>query len=335
MTAPPAATTGTTTGPPADLTADPTTVWPTDWPAGWQDLLTQRAQADAAIASRLDGAPAGGLDDAATGAPQTGPGSLRAAGSRASSVWVELYQPLVEARRAGARPGGRPWAVAQLGQSLDGCIATATGDSCFVTGPQSLDHLHRLRALCDAVLVGAGTVAMDDPQLTTRRVPGPSPVRVVLDPSARLDGQARVLREDAAPTLWLCDSRHAETARRRRTASGAEVLAIDGLLDEARPGPALRLELAFRAMAERGLGVVLVEGGGVTVSRCLEAGLLDRLHLVVAPVIIGAGRRGLQFPGPSRMADCLRPASRRWSLGEDLLWDVDLSAGRSSSAPAR
>lgn len=272
---------------------------PADWAALWEALLKVRA------------APATAADPAVVCSP-------------ASAAWLELYKPLLDARRAPARSDARPWVLAQLGQSLDGCVATAAGDSYFVTGAHSLLHLHRLRALCDAVLVGAGTVAVDDPQLTTRRVPGPHPVRVVLDPGARLDGSSRVLRDGAAPTLWLCDSRHAPTARERLAGASAEVLAVDGLLDAAEPARGPDLARAFAALAARGLRVMLVEGGGVTVSRCLEAGLLDRLHLVIAPVVIGAGRRGLQHPGPSRMADCLRPPTRRLALGEDMLWDLDL-----------
>ena len=90
---------------------------------------------------------------------------------------LDLYLPICSATAA------QPITVGHLGQSLDGFIAMHTGESQFVTGPQNILHLHRMRALCDAVIVGAGTVAADNPQLTTRHVPGPSPLRVVFDPS--------------------------------------------------------------------------------------------------------------------------------------------------------
>lgn len=275
---------------------------PDAWLAHWQALLQVRAGQRA-----LDDAPAAPADNA----------------------WLGLYRPLLQARVATARPDGRPWALAQLAQSLDACIATAAGDSHFVSGPESLLHLHRLRALSDAVLVGAGTVAADDPQLTTRRVPGPNPLRVVLDPAARLDGRARVLQDGQAPTWWLCDARHAAAARERLAGGPAEVLGLAGLLEPAGTAERARgpdMALAFAALGARGLRVLLVEGGGVTVSRCLQAGLLDRLHLVIAPVIIGSGRRGLQHLGPARLADCPRPPARSMALGEDLLWDLDLRA---------
>jgi riboflavin-specific deaminase-like protein len=254
--------------------------------------------------------------------PRAGAGEQRA---------FALYKPLLDA--ATNRSRARPWLLAQLGQSLDGCIATRGGDSYFVTGEPSLDHLHRLRALCDAVLVGAGTVAADDPQLTTRRVAGNHPARWVLDPAARLDGRARVFHDRQAPTWWVCDEHGAAQARSRLAAAGgggAQVLALPGLAD-AQAGT----ERLLRAFQDGGHRCVLVEGGGVTVSRLLAAGCLDRLHLVVAPVLIGAGRRGLQLPPQhARMRDCPRPPSRVFSLGDDRLWDLDLQPLRDADPAA-
>lgn len=290
---------------------------PEDWAAVWAAILGVRA----ALADGDDAAR-----NAARGLSWTDAGGWHLAGhcSAGSSALFTLYKPLLD---AATPPAARCW-VAQLGQSLDGCIATAGGDSAFVTGPQSLLHLHRLRALSDAVLVGAGTVAADDPQLTTRRVPGRHPVRVLLDPAVRLDGRARVFRDGQAPTLWLCDARHRRRAEGLLAAGagggapGAQVLAIDGLLDGAGgfvPTPAIA------ALTARGLDRVFVEGGGVTVSRFLAAGGLQRLHLVIAPVLIGAGRRGLQLPAQTTLRNCLRPPARVVALGEDRLWDLDLA----------
>jgi riboflavin-specific deaminase-like protein len=218
------------------------------------------------------------------------------------------------------------WVIAQLGQSLDGHVATRTGDSCFVNGPENLVHLHRLRALSDAVLVGAGTVAADDPQLTTRRVPGPNPVRVLLDPALRLAAQvpvARVFGDGGGDTLWLCDAVHRADAE--ALAGARRVLAVPGLLrDDGTP----HLAAAVAVLQARGLKLLFVEGGGVTVSRFLAQGCLDRLHLAVAPVLIGNGRPGLRFTGAERLADCLRPACKVHAMGCDQLWDLDLSAQR-------
>jgi riboflavin-specific deaminase-like protein len=298
-----------------------------DWPALWQDLVHVRTRAGAGSGPGLD-----------VGRLRHRPGQGWAAVdpvSDAAAALFELYRPLLDARTHAAR---RPWVLGQLGQSLDGCIATAAGDSHFVTGPQSLLHLHRLRALCDAVLVGPGTVAADDPQLTTRHVPGPNPVRVVLDPAARLDGKARVLCDRQAPTWWLCDARHAaraqallsrigiDTATGSHANTDTEVLPVAGLLADPVASHDFSPAAVLDALAARGVQLLLVEGGGITVSRFLACGALDRLHLVVAPVLVGDGRRGLQGPARQAMADCPRPPARQVALGPDLLWDLDLRA---------
>src|SRR6187549_561667 len=113
-------------------------------------------------------------------------------------AFIDLYLPICGATST------NPITVGHLGQSLDGFIATRAGDSQFVTGEENILHLHRMRALCDAVIVGAGTVAADDPQLTTRKVPGANPLRVVLDPSRRLAAHYKVFTDDSAETLYIC-----------------------------------------------------------------------------------------------------------------------------------
>ena len=286
---------------------------PADWPPLWADILAVRR-----------GLPPRRLVQVADSG-----WSVVGACSAASAGLFDLCKPLLDAR---LRRGGAAWVIAQLGQSLDGCVATANGHSNFVGGAASLRHLHRLRALCDAVLVGAGTVAADDPQLTTRRVSGPHAVRVVLDPTARLDGRARLLHDGQAPTLWLCDARHAAAARSKllratgtaQDRTAAEVLAVADLIDTADPARAYHPDRAVAALSERGLQLLFVEGGGVTVSRFLAAGALHRLHLAISPVLIGNGRRGLQGPARASMADCPRPPVRTLALGPDMLWDLDL-----------
>lgn len=245
----------------------------------------------------------------------------------------DLYKPLLDARaQHRAHAHAAPWVVAQLGQSLDGFIATATGDSFFVNGEPCLLHLHRLRALCDAVLVGAGTVAADNPQLTTRKVAGPQPVRVVIDAPARLDGRARVFQDGQAPTLWVCDAQHAPVARERLQAlanpaqPACEVLAVPGLIDDPATG-GYAPQRVIDALALRGLRLLFVEGGGMTVSRFFAAQALHRLHLAIAPVFIGQGRRGLQVQATDVMADCLRPPARTTDMGSDVMWDLALKPG--------
>jgi diaminohydroxyphosphoribosylaminopyrimidine deaminase/5-amino-6-(5-phosphoribosylamino)uracil reductase len=235
---------------------------------------------------------------------------------------LDLYLPLCKAR------AGRPLALAHLGQSLDGYIATATGDSYYVTGPDNVRHLHRLRALSAAIVVGAATVARDDPQLTVRHVEGPNPVRVVLDPAARLDARRRVFADGVAPTFVV----HAEGVN-AASPGNAQILRVPV------EGGRLRLDVLLERLHERGWWSVFVEGGGETVSRFLEAGLLDRLHIAIAPLVTGSGRRGLSLPARDRIAECLRPRHRVFTMGGDVLFDCDLrsaaAAPTSTGALAR
>ncbi|MDS4010961.1 MAG: RibD family protein [Defluviicoccus sp.] len=218
-----------------------------------------------------------------------------------------LYQPLVAAM---ARDG---FVIAQLGQSLDGRIATEDGHSHYINGPESLDHLHRLRALVDAVIVGAGTVAHDDPQLTTRRVPGPNPVRVVIDPSLRLDRHARIF-DQAAPTLTVIAERTVPDP----------TIAPEQLVGVAAAKGGLPPPLILAALQRRGLRSFLVEGGAATVSAFIAAGVVDRLQLMVAPLILGSGRPGLQLPRIARVDEGLRPRLSVHRLGDDVLFDCCL-----------
>ena len=221
---------------------------------------------------------------------------------------LELYLPLLP------RQPMATLTLGHLGQSLDGYIATARGESCYVTGPANIRHLHCLRALADAVLVGAETVAADDPRLTTRLVPGDNPTRVILDPRRRLPVARQVFQDGAAPTLLVCAAGEGLPHRWGQ----AEVLAVPTAEDGR-----LRLEALVGELHRRGLRHLFVEGGGLTVSRFLAAGLLDRLHLAVAPVVIGEGRRGLSLPASPALGDCLRPSCRVFRLGADLLFDCE------------
>jgi diaminohydroxyphosphoribosylaminopyrimidine deaminase/5-amino-6-(5-phosphoribosylamino)uracil reductase len=231
-------------------------------------------------------------------------------------ICLDLYLPL-----AGPLEHS-PRVLAQLGQSLDGFIATATGHSHFVTGPASIQHLHCLRALSDCVIVGAGTVAADNPRLTTRLVSGDNPIRVVLDRQLRLPVTHNVFNDGQAPTLRV-------RARGVPLPSALISPNIDDLEIDA-PAGKLDLRALIAELESRGLRTILVEGGGITVSAFLEAGLIDRMHIVVAPFVIGEGRPGLRVPSAVQLQDCLRPRPRVYALGGDVLFDCDM---RSHSPP--
>jgi diaminohydroxyphosphoribosylaminopyrimidine deaminase / 5-amino-6-(5-phosphoribosylamino)uracil reductase len=220
-----------------------------------------------------------------------------------------VYTPLI------ARMAAGPLTIAQVGQSLDGRIATESGHSHYINSESGLDHLHRLRALADAVVVGASTVVLDDPRLTTRRVAGPNPVRVIVDPNGRVPRGRRAF-DAAAPTLLLRASHLAIPSPDRADAPiVVPIEAERGLL------PPCRI---LRALHERGLLTILIEGGGTTISAFLRAAEVHRLHVIVAPMLIGPGRAAFQWPAIDRLEQALRLSMTAHPLGGDVLFDCVL-----------
>jgi riboflavin-specific deaminase-like protein len=207
--------------------------------------------------------------------------------------------------------------VAQIGQSLDGRVATESGHSHYINGPAGLAHLHRLRALVDAVVIGVGTALADDPQLTVRRVAGPQPARVVVDPGGRLPAGARLFARDGVRRVVI-----AGTGVRPPLPSDIEIISLpknEGIIAPAD---------ILRALAACGFRRLLIEGGANTVSHFLGAGCLDRLHVLIAPIILGSGRASFVLPPIERADQALRVPVRMHKLDDEVLFDCDLSAQR-------
>ena len=235
--------------------------------------------------------------------------------ARTETLAASLHHPLCRAVYAPliARMAQGRFVIAQVGQSLDGRIATRGGHSHYINGEAALAHLHRLRALCDGVIVGASTVTLDDPQLTTRRVEGPNPVRIVLDPNRRVPASARMF-DGAAPSLAVCPS-----------ASSPAVPGRNELLLPAENGrfaPGAILD----ALAAHGLRAVLIEGGGLTIAHFLDAGLVDRLHVMLGPLLIGPGRDAFPLPPIERLEAARRLRMTPFALGDDVLLDCEPQA---------
>ena len=211
---------------------------------------------------------------------------------------------------------GRPFVQLKLASSLDGRIATRTGDAKWISGPASRVEAHRLRRRLSAILVGVGTVVADDPRLDVRHVIGKNPVPVVLDPSGRIPLDARVLSSSAKPIV-VTAAMPADVEEFLRS-RGVRVwrLSVDdsGRLD--------LTELLDRLGAEGGIDSVLVEGGGETAASFLDANVVDKVSILLAPILIG-GRDAIPAIGglgAARIADAsrLHDVTIR-QVGDDLL----------------
>jgi diaminohydroxyphosphoribosylaminopyrimidine deaminase/5-amino-6-(5-phosphoribosylamino)uracil reductase len=225
----------------------------------------------------------------------------------------------VEARRLNAPylkllNTGRPYVHAKWAMSLDGKIATRTGDSKWISSETSRKRVHALRGRMDAIVVGIGTALADDPMLTARP-PGPRrPVRIVLDGEARLPAQARLVQTATTePTLIVTAVECPESRVRSLQALGCEVLSLPSV--GGRPNLAGLLdELGRRRMTN-----VLVEGGSEVLGSFLDAGAIDEVHVDVAPILIGGrqGKTAVGGIGVDRVADALRLAEWKVERAED------------------
>jgi diaminohydroxyphosphoribosylaminopyrimidine deaminase/5-amino-6-(5-phosphoribosylamino)uracil reductase len=211
---------------------------------------------------------------------------------RAAGITVETGCGAAEAARDHAGHfrrvrDGRPHIILKLAVSADDKIGAADRKSVAITGEAARTRVHLLRAQCDAILVGIGTVLADDPLLTCR-LPGMnerSPVRVVLDPALRIPGESRLVHSARQTPLWLIASETAEAAAAMRLgAAGAQVIR----LPPAAVAPGLDLPAVLRALSERGITRLMVEGGSKVAASFVAAGLVDEFWLLRGPDALGA-----------------------------------------------
>lgn len=214
---------------------------------------------------------------------------------------------------------GLPWVVLKCAMTLDGRVATRSGDSKWVTGPESRQWCHRhLRQRLDAILVGSATVRADDPSLTCRLPEGGGrdPLRIVLASNLDLPTEASVLRQKSdSATLLVCAGGVPESRKQPFYDMGARIL-------EAPSGSDGRLD--FKALmpllAEQGIQSLLIEGGGRVAASALKSGVVDKVVFFYAPKILGGdGIPVLDGPGPERMAQCMRLSGMEvFSCGDDI-----------------
>jgi GTP cyclohydrolase II len=216
----------------------------------------------------------------------------------------------------------RPYVVLKYAQSLDGRIATATGDSKWISGEPERRLSHALRAACDAVLVGVGTAITDRPQLTVRMVPGASPNRVVLDSTLRLPLDSPLLEPEAATTIITTEradpARRAELQRR-----GARIEVVPD--DEGR----VDLAAALARLRDAGVESLLVEGGAAVITAFLAAGLVDRMIVGIAPIVLGRGTDAVEGLGITEVIDGIHLERRTVvTAGDDLILAGDVVPAR-------
>ena len=249
-----------------------------------------------------------------------GPGMLRdggvtvelVGGAEAAAARL-LNQPFRKRART-----GRPLLTYKAAMSLDGRVASPTGDSRWISSVESRELVHRWRAECDAVVVGIGTALADDPLLTARIEEASSqPVRVVFDSQARLPVDAALVKSvDEAALIVVCAPEAASARRDALERAGAELIVAPGRTQRA------RLEAALDELGRREIQDVLVEGGPTLAGSLFDAGEIDVMRLFVAPVLVGAARARavLEGEGVARIAEGARPLATSFEgVGEDIL----------------
>ncbi len=241
---------------------------------------------------------------------------LRAAG-------IAVSGPILESEARDLNRGyikyletGRPWVTLKFAQSLDGRIATRTGDSRWISSPHSLKLAHQLRAEHDADMVGINTALADDPQLTVRRVKGTNPYRIVLDPELRLNPNAKVFDAEPLPVLIATKENPPPEKALILIDKGAELIELpdteDGSLDTG---------VLLNELGGRGIHYLLVEGGAGIFKRIIKAGLFDEIIVITAPVLIGGdGIASVPSLGIQKVADAVKlKVYKRKSYGSDLV----------------
>jgi diaminohydroxyphosphoribosylaminopyrimidine deaminase/5-amino-6-(5-phosphoribosylamino)uracil reductase len=217
---------------------------------------------------------------------------------------------------------GVPYVALKLALSLDGRIATRTGASKWVTGPEARARVHLLRAQNDAVMIGIGTALADDPRLTVRDAPGHSPLRTVLDSKLRLPLSARLVQTAReVPTWVICTTDAPSSAEDALVERGVEVM-------RAPPSAEGRIEplTALRMLATRGIVTTMIEGGAELAGSALAGAVVDELHCFIAPILLGPrGRPGaVDWAGPATPADAPAIVDPQWEVcGSDAhVWGV-------------
>jgi diaminohydroxyphosphoribosylaminopyrimidine deaminase/5-amino-6-(5-phosphoribosylamino)uracil reductase len=279
--------------------------------------------ADALIANRL-GRVVIGMEDPDRHVRGRGIAKLKAAGIPVTMGVLEDECRALNETFVKHRTTGLPWVTLKFAESLDGRIATATGNARWISSPESRRLAHRLRARHDAILAGIGTVLADDPELTVRLVRGRNPLRIVLDSHLRVPLTARVLGEQPTAGTIVATAAGADPAKAAALQErGIEVmtLAADG-------HGRLDLKALLAALGQRDVTSLLVEGGAEVLTSFLRQGLADKIVAFIAPKLIGKGTEAVGDLGIAEVAGAVRLRfERSYRCGPDLVVEAGVEPG--------
>ena len=215
----------------------------------------------------------------------------------------------------------RPFVLLKMALSLDGRVAAAKPGSGWISSQPARELSHRWRNECDAVMVGAGTILVDDPRLTCRIKGGRDPIRIVVDAALRTPPQAQVYRlRSSAPTLLVTVPDKAAQAQKRYARRNVEIVAIRADRDRVEVGTMMR------ELAARGVSKILLEGGAHLAAAVLRARMVDRVAFFMAPKIFGSGIPAIEGLALNRVRDAIEVANLRATrVGADWLLEGELS----------
>jgi diaminohydroxyphosphoribosylaminopyrimidine deaminase / 5-amino-6-(5-phosphoribosylamino)uracil reductase len=213
---------------------------------------------------------------------------------------------------------GLPFCILKTAMTLDGKIASFAGDSKWITGEESRNYVHRLRHRVSGIMVGVGTVIQDNPLLNTRLEEGggSDPIRIITDSRGRIPQDAKVLLNSPGKTIIATTTMAAEEKRKELKSLGADIIITPAVNNQ------VDLNFLMKALGEKNIDSVLLEGGSELNSSALEAGIIDKVNLFIAPKIIGGRDAKTPFGGNGRQwmkdAEVLKNI-RTYGFGDDIM----------------
>jgi diaminohydroxyphosphoribosylaminopyrimidine deaminase/5-amino-6-(5-phosphoribosylamino)uracil reductase len=186
---------------------------------------------------------------------------------------------------------GMPYIIGKIAQSLDGCIATAQGESQWITCEESRHEVHRMRGEIDAVMIGRGTAEKDNPSLTLHSMPGRNPMRIILDTKCRLSPKLKVFTDEYRGLTIYCHGEDQASSEQVQILRNQGIHTISCMLGSS---GTIDLPMLFSALSKQfGISSILIEGGGILMQEIIEKQLIDEMHVFIAPLLLGHGKRAI------------------------------------------